>query len=148
MVKIRRLQEADVEPVSILEAKAFSMPWSAKDFAQLLEDEKSLYLVAELEGEIVGCCGVTNICGDGDINNVMVAEGHQGKGMAQALLQELLRQGTAMGVENFTLEVRVSNAPAIHVYEKLGFVSEGIRPRFYEKPVEDAMIMWKRKESE
>ena len=51
-----------------------------------------------------------------------------------------------MGIENFTLEVRVSNASAIHVYEKLGFVSEGIRPRFYEKPVEDAMIMWKRKE--
>ncbi len=49
-----------------------------------------------------------------------------------------------MGVEAFTLEVRVSNAPAIHVYEKVGFVSEGIRPRFYEKPTEDAMILWKR----
>lgn len=142
MVKIRRLQGADVEPVSVLEAKAFSMPWSAKDFAQLVEDEKSLYLVAELEGEIVGCCGVTNICGDGDVNNVVVAMEHQGKGIAQALMQELLIQGKAMGIENFTLEVRVSNAPAIHVYEKLGFVSAGIRPRFYEKPVEDAVIMW------
>lgn len=146
MVKIRRLQSEDVEPVSILESKAFSMPWSAKDFAKLIEDNKSLYLVAEVAGEIVGCCGVTDICGDGDINNVMVAEEYRGRGIAQALMSELLLQGAAMGIENFTLEVRVSNAPAIRVYEKLGFVSEGIRPRFYEKPVEDAMIMWKRKD--
>ena len=147
MVKIRRLQSEDVEPVSILESKAFSMPWSAKDFAKLIEDNKSLYLVAELDGEIVGCCGVTDICGDGDVNNVMVAEEYRGRGIAQALMSELLLQGEAIGIENFTLEVRVSNAPAIRVYEKLGFVSEGIRPRFYEKPVEDAMIMWKRKEA-
>ncbi len=146
MVKIRRLQSEDVEPVSILESKAFSMPWSAKDFVKLIEDNKSLYLVAEVAGEIVGCCGVTDICGDGDINNVMVAEEYRGRGIAQALMSELLLQGAAMGIENFTLEVRVSNAPAIRVYEKLGFVSEGIRPRFYEKPVEDAMIMWKRKD--
>ena len=146
MVKIRRLQSEDVEPVSILESKSFSMPWSAKDFAKLIEDNKSLYLVAELDGEIVGCCGVTDICGDGDVNNVMVAEEYRGRGIAQALMSELLLQGEAIGIENFTLEVRVSNAPAIRVYEKLGFVSEGIRPRFYEKPVEDAMIMWKRKD--
>lgn len=144
MVEIHKLRSQDVEPVSILEAKAFTMPWSAKDFTRLVEDENSLYLVAELAGEIVGCCGVTNICGDGDINNVVVAREHQGKGIACALLRELLKQGEAMGIENFTLEVRVSNAPAIHVYEKMGFVSEGIRPRFYERPTEDAMIMWKR----
>ncbi len=146
MVKIHEMRSEDVEAVSVLEAKAFSMPWSAKAFAQLIEDSKSLYLVAELDGEIVGCCGVTNICGDGDINNVVVAGKQQGRGIAQALLQELLKRGEERGIENFTLEVRVSNAPAIHIYEKLGFVSEGIRPRFYEKPVEDAMIMWKRKE--
>lgn len=145
MVKIRRLQSEDIEPVSILEAKSFSMPWSAKDFAKLIEDNNSMYLVAELGGEIVGCCGVTNICGDGDINNVMVAEEYRGRGIAQSLMAELLLQGEAIGIENFTLEVRVSNAPAIRVYEKLGFVSEGIRPGFYERPVEDAMIMWKRK---
>jgi ribosomal-protein-alanine N-acetyltransferase len=48
------------------------------------------------------------------------------------------------GASSFTLEVRVSNASAIHLYEKLGFQSVGIRKNFYEKPTEDAMIMWKR----
>ncbi len=145
MVEIRRLTLADVEEVSILEAKVFSMPWSAKDFANLAEDRNSLYFVAEEEGKIIGVCGVTNISGDGDINNVAVEERYRGRGIATMLLEEMILQGTELGIENFTLEVRVSNAPAIHVYEKLGFVSEGIRPRFYEKPVEDAMIMWKRK---
>ena len=142
MVRIRELEMRDIEAVSIIEAQSFSMPWSAKDFEQLVTDEKSLYLVAEIEGQIVGCCGVTNVCGEGNINNVVVQEAYRGKGVACAMMKELLERGREAGCVEFTLEVRVSNAPAIHVYEKLGFVSEGIRPRFYEKPVEDAMIMW------
>lgn len=142
MVKIRKLRKEDIEAVSIIEAKAFSMPWSAKDFELLLEDAKSLYLVAELDGQVVGCCGVTNISGEGNINNVVVEEAFRGTGIAYTMMRELLQTGYAMGVQEFTLEVRVSNEPAIRLYEKLGFVSEGIRPRFYEKPVEDAMIMW------
>ena len=142
MVKIEKLQKEDIEAVSRIEAAAFSMPWSAKDFEQLLEDEKSLYLVAKIEDEVVGCCGVTIVCGEGNINNVVVDEAYRGQGIAFAMMQELLEQGRQQGSVEFTLEVRVSNAPAIHLYEKLGFVSEGIRPRFYERPVEDAMIMW------
>ena len=142
MVKIRKLEKRDVETVSMIEAQSFSMPWSAKDFEQLIEDEKSLYLVAELDGQVIGCCGVTNVCGEGNINNVVVSERYRSKGVAYSMMKELLGQGYEMGCLEFTLEVRVSNAPAIHLYEKLGFVSEGIRPRFYERPVEDAMIMW------
>ncbi len=56
----------------------------------------------------------------------------------------LMEEGDREGVTAYTLEVRVSNEAAIQMYRKLGFVSEGIRPGFYEKPVEDAMIMWKR----
>ena len=93
---------------------------------------------------MVGSCGVTNVSGDGEIDNVVVDEAYRNRGIATAMLEETLRRGYAMGVEAFTLEVRVSNAPAIHLYEKAGFVSEGIRPRFYEKPVEDALILWKR----
>lgn len=142
MVRIRELEKRDIEAVSIIEAQSFSMPWSAADFEKLVTDEKSLYLVAEIDGRVVGCCGVTNVSGEGNINNVVVQEDHRGQGLAYAMMQELLLRGREMGCAEFTLEVRVSNAPAIHVYEKLGFVSEGIRPRFYEKPVEDAMIMW------
>lgn len=60
------------------------------------------------------------------------------------MLRHLMKESEQEGIRAFTLEVRVSNAAAIHVYEKLGFVSEGIRPGFYEKPDEDAMILWKR----
>lgn len=141
---IRELRAEDVEPLSVIEARSFSMPWTAADFARLIEDRNSCYLVAEEDGRVVGCCGVTNVSGDGEIDNVVVDEAYRNRGIATALLRETLRTGYAMGVEAFTLEVRVSNAPAIHIYEKAGFVSEGIRPHFYEKPVEDAMILWKR----
>lgn len=141
---IRPMQAEDIEWVSQIEAQCFTMPWSANAYSKVLEDAKSLYLVAVSEGQVVGMCGVTNILGEGDINNVAVKENFRGRGIAYAMLEELLRRGEADGIEAFTLEVRVSNATAIHVYEKLGFVSEGIRPRFYEKPVEDAMIMWRR----
>ena len=146
MVSFRRLCAEDVEALSVMAKECFSVPWSAKAFADLVSDEKSLYLVAVREEEVIGCCGVVNSYGDGDIDIVMVAEKERGQGIAYAMLQELLKAGETIGVENYTLEVRVSNAPAIHVYEKLGFASEGIRPRFYEKPVEDAVIMWKRKQ--
>uniref|UniRef100_UPI004056BC8C ribosomal protein S18-alanine N-acetyltransferase n=1 Tax=Acetatifactor sp. TaxID=1872090 RepID=UPI004056BC8C len=143
-ITIRKLCEKDIEPISRIEAESFSMPWSPQDFADLLSRSYCIYLVAEADGEVVGSCGMTNICNEGNIDNVVVAEAFRGRGIAQMLLRELITLGEAEGVEAFTLEVRVSNAPAIHVYEKLGFVSEGIRPGFYEKPVEDAMIMWRR----
>jgi ribosomal-protein-alanine N-acetyltransferase len=141
---IRELREEDIEPLSRIEAESFSMPWSPQDFADLLKRSYCTYLVAELDGQVVGSCGMTNICNEGNIDNVVVGEQFRGRGIATRLLESLFELGDEMGVEAYTLEVRVSNAAAIHVYEKLGFVSEGIRPRFYERPTEDAMIMWKR----
>lgn len=144
-IVIRKLKAEDIEEVSRIEEETFSMPWSPKAFAALVDAPGSLYLVAEADGKVAGCCGVTNICQDGDIGNVVVAKQFRNLGIGQAMMKELLKQGREMGICDFTLEVRVSNASAIHVYEKLGFVSEGIRPNFYEKPCEDAMIMWCRK---
>ena len=141
---IRPLQDSDIEVLSAIEAASFSMPWSPQDFRDLLKHDYCMYLVAEENGEVIGCAGLTNSFNEGNIDNVVVAEAHRGRGVATLLLRELIRRGEADGIEAFTLEVRVSNLPAIHVYEKLGFVSEGIRPRFYEKPTEDAMIMWRR----
>ncbi|MCI9437655.1 MAG: ribosomal protein S18-alanine N-acetyltransferase [Lachnospiraceae bacterium] len=144
-IEIRELQDADIEILAQMEAEAFSMPWTAQDFRGLLERSYCFYLVALADGEIAGCCGYTDLCGEADIDNVVVGSRYRNQGVAQAMLEELIARGEARGVEAFTLEVRVSNAAAIHIYQKYGFRSEGIRPGFYEKPREDAMIMWRRK---
>lgn len=144
MIQYRRLREEDVAAVSRLEKETFSMPWPAESFLHMLEKEDTVYFVAEEDGQILGGCGLLLIAGEGNITNVAVVPGARRRGVATGLLTYLLSEGDRAGLTAYTLEVRVSNEAAIGLYEKLGFVSEGIRPNFYEKPREDAMIMWKR----
>lgn len=143
-IVIRDLVAADVEAVSKIEEETFSMPWSAEDFLEMVEADYAYYYVAEADGKIAGCCGIRNIAGEGEITNVVVAEKYRGQGIGRALMEYMLIEAPLHGIGDCTLEVRVSNAPAISLYESLGFKGEGVRPRFYEKPVEDALIMWKR----
>ncbi|MCM1174375.1 MAG: ribosomal protein S18-alanine N-acetyltransferase [Blautia sp.] len=144
MIHIRPMERADVEIISRLEEETFSMPWSRDAFLEMIEKKDAAYYVAELDGKVAGGCGVLMIAGEGNITNVVVAKEARNRGIGTKMLQHLMTEGARNGLDAFTLEVRVSNAAAIHVYEKLGFLSEGIRPDFYEKPVEDAVIMWKR----
>ena len=143
-IEVRLLQDADIEELSRIEAASFSMPWSAEDFRGLLTRDYCLYVVAEADGHIAGCAGLTDSFHEGNIDNVVTAAEYRNLGIGGKMLEELLRLGNERGITAYTLEVRVSNAPAIRLYEKFGFVSEGIRPKFYEKPTEDAMIMWRR----
>ena len=144
MVSVRELTAADVEAVSKIEAETFSMPWSADDFLEMVEADYAYYYVAEDAGEIAGCCGIRNIAGEGEITNVVVAAKFRRRGIGRLMLEYMLERAKEVGIGDCTLEVRKSNLPAIRLYESLGFQSEGIRPKFYEKPVEDALIMWKR----
>lgn len=143
-IEIRELHREDIEELADIESEAFSMPWSKQDFEALLSHSYCFYLVALADGHIAGCCGYTDSFHEATIDNVVVAKAFQNQGIGQAMLGELIRRAEASGVVAFTLEVRVSNQKAIHIYEKAGFASEGIRPGFYEKPREDAMIMWRR----
>lgn len=143
-IEIRELQEEDIETLAEIEAKSFSMPWSAGSFRELLSHPYCFYLVALVGGKVVGCCGYTESCGEANIDNVVVEEAYRNQGIAGAMLKELIARGEERRIQAFTLEVRSSNAAAIHIYEKNGFRSVGIRPGFYEKPREDAVIMWRR----
>lgn len=145
-IYIRRLQEADIPRLLSYEQAAFSSPWSEDSFRALLNKPHYMYLVALVDEQVAGICGMVNVCGEGDIDKVLVGESFRGQGIAQQMLGELLAWGEQEGIRDYTLEVRVSNAPAIRVYEKAGFVSEGVRPGFYDKPTEDALIMWRRGE--
>lgn len=144
MLQIREMRACDVEAASRLESKAFSMPWSARDFLEMVEADYADYYVAEREGQIIGCCGIRNIAGEGEITNVVVDAAYQNQGIGRKMMKYMLEKAAERGITVCTLEVRVSNAPAIRLYESLGFQGEGVRPRFYEKPEEDALIMWKR----
>ena len=75
---------------------------------------------------------------------MVVAASYRGQGIGSQMLQYMLKEAKTFGIGDCTLEVRVSNTSAIRLYESLRFQGEGVRPRFYEKPVEDALIMWKR----
>ncbi len=144
VVTYRRMTPGDVPYISKLEEQTFSMPWSADSFLEMISKEDARYYVAERDGQLLGGCGVLMIAGEGNITNVVIAPEARNQGVGTAMLQHLMREGDREGLTAYTLEVRVSNAAAIHVYEKLGFVSAGIRPNFYEKPAEDALIFWKR----
>lgn len=144
MVTYRRMIPEDVPFISKLEEKTFSMPWSADSFLEMISKADARYYVAERDGQLLGGCGVLLIAGEGNITNVVIAPEARNQGIGTAMLRHLMQEGDREGLTAYTLEVRVSNVAAIHVYEKLGFVSAGIRPNFYEKPTEDALILWKR----
>lgn len=140
----RDMTPQDVPFISRLEEETFSMPWSQDSFLQMIKQENARYYVAEENGQLLGGCGLWLVAGEGCIGNVAVAKEARRRGVGTGLMRHMLSEGDKEGLTAYTLEVRVSNAAAIGLYQKLGFVSEGIRPNFYEKPTEDAMIMWKR----
>jgi len=142
MITFSEITAEDVQTVSEIEAETFSMPWKAADFLEMIDLDYAYYIVAKVDGQIVGCCGVRNMCGDGEITNVVIKKEFRGRGIGELMLRYLMDSGREMGIRRYTLEVRKSNKPAISLYEKLGFTCEGERPGFYEKPTEDALIYW------
>lgn len=78
---------------------------------------------------------------EGDITNVAVAKQCQNQGIGGMLTAELIHRTEEVGVSRLFLEVRVSNQPAIHLYQKMGFEQNGKRKNYYESPVEDALLM-------
>lgn len=141
---IRNMLETDLSAVHEMECCIFSKPWSMSDFSESIKEEQNLYLVVEENHEIAAYCGLWGVAGEGQINNVAVNETLRGRGIAYAMLKELIERGKEKGLTAFTLEVRVSNLPAITLYHKLGFEDAGVRKNFYEAPAEDALIMWLR----
>ena len=146
---IQEMQKEDLEEVASLEASCFSMPWKYKDFEEILTNPNRVYLVARTDAanakeHILGGCMLTNIAGEGDISNVAVHEKYRNQKIATTLMEALLKLGRERyGISAFTLEVRSQNTSARELYKKLGFVSKGVRPNFYEKPKDDAVILWK-----
>ena len=143
---IRRMEPGDAEAAAVLETENFSEPWSANSFMEEITKESSVYLVAYDNDALVGVCGLVTACDEGEVLNVSVKKEYRKQGIAFQLLQQLFEEADRMNIKHLTLEVREGNLPARVLYEKLGFVCEGIRPGFYRNPVENAAIYWLHKE--
>lgn len=138
---VKKMSAQDLDAIAELEAAVFSMPWSRQGFADVLDREDVLFLVAKENEQLFGYAGVYLTEDEGEITNVAVAPGARRQGIARLILTELIAQLTVKNIERIVLEVRVSNEPAIRLYEELGFENAGKRKNFYEKPTEDAYVM-------
>lgn len=141
---VRRMTKSDVDVCAALEKENFSTPWTHAMLQEATTASDKIFLVAQRGNQIIGMCGLQLIAGEGEISNVSVSKEHRREGISTRMLTELLRTGRQAGLHAFTLEVRKSNLAARRLYEKFGFVSEGIRPGFYDQPKEDAEILWLR----
>ena len=140
MIEIIRMNESHVSAVAELERQNFSEPWPEIAVRSELTNKLALWLVAVEDGVVAGYVGSQTVLQEADRMNVAVADTHRRRGIARMLVEELIRQ---LDAYQLTLEVRASNAPAIALYEKLGFTQVGLRKNYYHKPKEDALILRK-----
>ena len=134
------MQQEHIDAIAALEQTCFSDPWSAAALAEELDNPHAVFCVA-VEGEsVLGYVGMHHLVDEGFITNVAVSPAARRRGVARALLAHLAAYGTAHSLYRITLEVRVGNTPARTLYESEGYRLDGIRPKFYSRPTEDAAI--------
>lgn len=127
--------------IAEIDRECFSEPDSESTVKNLLSNENIIMLVCSCGGKAVSYCSAMLVLDEVQIINVATLPEYINKGLAYTTLRRLLESAKKRGAVLASLEVRVSNAPAIHIYEKLGFKTCGERKNFYKKPVEDALVM-------
>lgn len=143
MIETIPMKHEHIFQIAALERACFSDPWSENAFFSELSNPLSLWLVAVDGQRVAGYVGSQAVIDMADVMNVAVDPQYRRQGIAEHLMDELINQLRGKGVNALLLEVRVSNTPAISLYEKLGFYQVGIRPNYYFKPKEDALILRK-----
>ena len=144
-IELRRLGLADLRAIEEIERRSYPTPWSRAMFAGELAKPSSICLgaVDAETGRLAGYLIISRYVDAWHVMNVAVAPDRRRQGVARTLLERLFELTAGDERRGYTLEVRVSNADAIRLYERLGFVARGIRRGYYTDNREDALIMWK-----
>ncbi len=143
-VKIKPMEKADLDSVVLLEENAYGQHhWSKDSFMSELSNELAKYFSAFNEkNELIAYAGCWQILEEAHITTIAVSPEYRRKSLGEALLVTLLDKCYRDMIKYITLEVRVSNKPAISLYEKYDFKSLGVRKGYYQDNNEDALIMW------
>lgn len=142
--EFRAMQKADVPRIAELEKLCFRSPWSERSLKSELKNRVAHYRVAELDGRIIAYGGMWVLFDEAHITNVAVDPEYRHRGFGRLLMKDMAAAAAGQGASSMTLEVRISNAAAIRLYESLGFEIAGRRRRYYSDTGEDGYIMWNR----
>ena len=144
-VEFRRLQLRDLGAIERIERRTYPTPWSRAMFASELAKPSSISVGAfdSETGMLLGYIVIARYVDAWHVMNIAVDPEHQRRGIATMLLDQLFELTADDGQRGYTLEVRVSNAGAIKLYERVGFRARGVRRGYYTDNREDALIMWK-----
>ena len=142
-ITVRPMVMTDVDGVMAVEHDSFLTPWSRSAFEEeLAQNRLARYIVAVENDEIVGYAGTWLVINEAHVTNVAVSGQRRREGIGRLLMQKLMELARENDMESMTLEVRVSNSAARHLYQQLGFVEAGIRKNYYSETKEDALILW------
>ena len=140
-ISYRPASSDDISAILEIENKTNQMPWTESQFISSMEVGHFSVVLHE-KNNIQGFAIYSPIVPESHLLNIAIDPAHQGKGLGDKLLQQVIFQNKTMGVQVISLEVRVSNLPAIKLYEKRGFLKDAIRPNYYSgPPKEDALLM-------
>ena len=139
---VTKMSAEHIAAIARLEKECFAEPWSEASLTEELTNPDSHFLVAVC-GDVAGYIGVQEICGEAYITNVAVFDNHRKNGVGRMLLKTAEEGAKSRNCDFITLEVRVSNSPAISLYESEGYERVGIRKNFYASPIEDGAIYTK-----
>lgn len=138
-MEIKELSEEYIKDVADIEKRCFSRSWDELSIAAELKNEFSKFYIAVENGRAVGYVGLYVLTGEADIVRVAVLPEYRKQGIARAVLEYSLRAADC----DVFLDVRESNAAAIHLYKSLGFYDTGVRKNYYSDPEENAVLMKK-----
>jgi ribosomal-protein-alanine N-acetyltransferase len=138
---IEPMQKDDIEAVREIDHLSFPSSWSAESYLRDLRNRSSYYIVARLNGDVVGYAGMWLIADEAHISTLAVRPDRRRCGLGQRLLTHLIAVARDRGAAEITLEVREANMAARALYQKFGFASKGLIPNYYGDTGENAIVM-------
>lgn len=138
-IQIVPMTNTDLDSISSILTSDFDDFWNDTILKTELNAENSTYLVAKLEGQIVGFAGIKILVDEANIMNIVVKKDFRNQGIGSILLQNLIKLSKEKNATSIILEVMEENYPAIHLYKNFGFKQVGIRKNYYQN--KNAIIM-------
>lgn len=145
---VRRMERRDVSQVQAIAARVDTAPhWPASEFVRLAEvvaarpARRGAWVAVAEPAVVVGFACAHRLVDEAEVESIVTAPEFRGRGVGGMLLAGMIEWSRGLAVERLILECRRSNESALRLYRRHGFREDGVRPRYYRNPDEDAVLM-------